>query len=234
MDFFKKLITAIRGGSRELGEAVLDSQGIRIYEQEIEDAKAAIKQAEQDLTGVMANEMQAGRDVERLKNEIEEYEKKAISALEKGEESLASEVADKIASLEIELDAQLKAKEQFSAHVASVKDMIKQTHAKIREHEREISMVKTTDNVHKAAKSINQHIDGGSSKMVAAKESLGKIKQRQQFESDRMSASETLNAELSGESLEQKLKDAGIGEENDRKLQILERLKAKQMKMTDE
>ena len=48
MEFLKKLITAIRGGSRELGEAVLDTQGIRIYEQEIEDAKAAIKQADHE------------------------------------------------------------------------------------------------------------------------------------------------------------------------------------------
>ena len=227
MEFFKKLITAIRGGGRELGEAVLDSQGIRIYEQEIEDAKAAISQAEQDLTGVMAKEMQAGREIERLEKEIADYETKALSALDKGEESLAAEVAEKIAELELELETQQSAKTQFSAHVASVKEMIKQTHAKIREHEREISMVKTTDNVHKAAKSINQHIDGGSSKMVAAKESLERIKHRQQDESDRMAASEALNAELSGKSLENKLKAAGIGEDSDRKSQVLERLKAK-------
>ncbi|MES9853867.1 MAG: PspA/IM30 family protein [Candidatus Thiodiazotropha sp. L084R] len=228
MEFLKKLITAIRGGSRELGEAVLDSQGIRIYEQEIEDAKAAIKQAEQDLTGVMAKDMQAGREVDRLQKEISAFENKALSALDKGEENLAADVAERIATLEVELEAQQTAKNQFSAHVESVKDMIKQTHAKIREHEREISMVKTTDNVQKAAKSINQHIDGGSSKMVAAKESLERIKHRQQHESDRMVASETLDAEMSGESLEKKLKDAGIGKESERKQQILERLKSKQ------
>ncbi|MES9831721.1 MAG: PspA/IM30 family protein [Candidatus Thiodiazotropha sp. DIVDIV] len=228
MEFLKKLITAIRGGSRELGEAVLDSQGIRIYEQEIEDAKAAIKQAEQDLTGVMAKEMQAGREVDRLQKEVTDFENKALSALDKGEESLAADVAERIATLEVELEAQQTAKNQFSAHVESVKDMIKQTHAKIREHEREISMVKTTDNVQKAAKSINQHIDGGTSKMVAAKESLERIKHRQQNESDRMVASETLDAEMSGESLEKKLKDAGIGKESERKQQILERLKSKQ------
>ncbi|MCU7866321.1 MAG: PspA/IM30 family protein, partial [Candidatus Thiodiazotropha sp. (ex Lucinoma borealis)] len=69
MEFFKKLMTAIRGGSRELGEAVLDTQSIRIYEQEIEDAKEAIKKAESDLTGVMAKDMQAGREIERLEKE---------------------------------------------------------------------------------------------------------------------------------------------------------------------
>ncbi|MEJ2693759.1 MAG: PspA/IM30 family protein [Candidatus Thiodiazotropha sp.] len=233
MEFFKKLITAIRGGSREIGEAVLDSQGIRIYEQEIEDAKAAIKRAEDDLTGVMAKEMQAGREIERLEKEISRFEKNAIELLEKGEETLATEVAGKIAELEAELEIQKQAKARFTDHVTSVKEMIKQTHAKIREHEREIAMVKTTENVHKATHSISQHMDGGSSKMVAAKESLERIKQRQQETTDRMSAAETLNAELSGASLEAKLKAAGVGDSEDRQKQVLARLKARQQASSD-
>jgi phage shock protein A len=228
MEFFKKLITAIRGGSREIGEAILDSQGIRIYEQEIEDAKEAIKQAEQDLTSVMAKEMQAGREIERLEKEVTDFEQKALELLDKGDESLATEVAGKIAELESELENQRQAKTRFTEHVAKVKEMIKQTHAKIREHEREIAMVKTTENVQKATESISQHMDGGSSKMVAAKESLDRIKQRQQDTSDRMSAAETLRAELSGASLEEKLKAAGVGDSEDRQKQVLARLKAKQ------
>jgi phage shock protein A len=228
MEFFKKLITAIRGGSREIGEAIIDSQGIRIYEQEIEDAKNAIKQAEDDLTGVMAKEMQAGREIERLEGEITSYEKKALELLEKGEEALATEVAGKIAELEAELDSQKQAKSRFAEHVTKVKEMIQQTHAKIREHEREIAMVKTTENVQKATQSISQHMDGGTSKMVAAKESLERIKQRQQDSSDRMSAGEALRAELSGATLEEKLKAAGVGDSEDRQKSVLARLKAKQ------
>lgn len=227
MEFFKKLLTAIRGGGRELGEAVLDSQGIRIYEQEIEDAKDAIKGAQNDLSGVMAKEMQAGREIVHLEQKITNYEEKALTALDQGDEALAGEVADKIAELEMELDTQNAAKKQFAAHVENVKERIKATHAKIREHEREIAMVKTADKVHKAAKSISQHMDGGSSKMVAAKDSLERIKLRQQDESDRMAAAETLDAEMSGQSLDSKLKAAGIGDDANRKKQVLERLKAK-------
>lgn len=227
MEFIKKLLTAIRGGGRELGEAVLDSQGIRIYEQEIEDAKQAIKEAENDLTGVMAKEMQAGREINHLEQDITKYEEKALAALDQENEELAGEIANKIAELEMELETQHAAKQQFSAHVEHVKERIKATHAKIREHEREIAMVKTADKVHKAAQSISQHMDGGSSKMVAAKETLERIKHRQQDESDRMAASESLHAEFSGQSLEKKLKAAGIGDDINRKKQVLERLKAK-------
>jgi phage shock protein A len=142
-------------------------------------------------------------------------------------------VAGKIAELEAELENQKQAKSRFADHVTNVKEMIKQTHAKIREHEREIAMVKTTENVHKATHSISQHMDGGSSKMVAAKESLERIKQRQQDTADRMSAAETLNAELTGASLESKLKAAGVGESEDRQKQVLARLKARQQASSD-
>ncbi|MCP4933534.1 MAG: PspA/IM30 family protein, partial [bacterium] len=92
-------------------------------------------------------------------------------------------------------------------------------------HEREIAMVKTADKVDQASKSISQYIDGGKSNMMSATESLERIKLRLQDESDRMAAAEALRAELSGQSLEAKLKAAGIGAEANRKKQVLVRLK---------
>ena len=38
MSVFKKIMTALRGGAREAGEAIVDANGIRIFEQEIKDA----------------------------------------------------------------------------------------------------------------------------------------------------------------------------------------------------
>jgi phage shock protein A len=228
MDFFRKLMMLIRGSSRELGEAVLDSQGMRIQEQEIENAKIAVKQAETELTAIMTKEMRAGREIERLNDEIAVYEAKALIALEKGEESLAGEIADKIAKLEQEQERHQTSKKQLSKHILSTKEILKQTHTKIREYEREISMVKTTESVQKAAKSIDQYIDGGHYTMIAARESLDRIKHRQQDEQDRMAAMAELKSELHSESLEARLKAAGIGDEFNRSKRILERLKTRQ------
>ena len=38
MGIFSKIITAIRGGATEVGEAIVDSQAMRILDQEIRDA----------------------------------------------------------------------------------------------------------------------------------------------------------------------------------------------------
>ena len=211
MGLLKKLITAVRGGAREVGEAVVDMNAIRIYEQEIEDAKKNLARAKQDLTGVMAKEMQAGREIERLDAELARYEKLALDALNKGREDLAGEVAGKIAEVEAEKAAQQTAREQFRAHIERLKALMKQTEATIRQHERELAMVRTTESVQKATRSITDNYGAGTTRLLDAKASLERIKKRQETFNDRLVAAERLDAETGSESLETRLEEAGIG-----------------------
>ena len=57
MSIFKKLFTAVRGGATEVGEAIVDSQAIRILEQELRDSKTALNDAKTNLTAIMAEKM---------------------------------------------------------------------------------------------------------------------------------------------------------------------------------
>lgn len=222
---FKKLITALRGGAREVGEAVVDMNAIRIYEQEIEDARNNLARAKQDLTGVIAKEMQAEREIKRINGELERYEQHAVEALNKGKEDLAAEVAVKIADLETERANHENAKHQFQAHVKRLKDIMKQTEATIRQHERELAMVRTTASVQKATRSITDNYGAGATRLLDAKSSLERIKKRQQDFDDRMAAADSLEQESGAGSLDDKLKAAGIGETSGGGSAVLERLK---------
>ena len=95
MSIFKKIMTAIRGGASEVGEAIVDSNATRIFEQEIRDSENHLTKAKRDLTGVMAQQMAANREVDRLKREVTEHEGYAVQALEKGDETLALAVEKK-------------------------------------------------------------------------------------------------------------------------------------------
>ena len=227
MGLLKKLITAVRGGAREVGEAVVDMNAIRIYEQEIEDAKKNLARAKQDLTGVMAKEMQAGREIERLDAELARYEKLALDALDKGREDLAEEVAGKIAEVEAEKAAQQTAREQFRAHIERLKALMKQTETTIRQHERELAMVRTTESVQKATRSITDNYGAGTTRLLDAKASLERIKKRQETFNDRLVAAERLDAETGSESLETRLEEAGIGGGQEAGNAVLERLRRK-------
>ena len=57
----------------------------------------SLTKAKRDLTGVMAQQMAASREVHRIKRDVAEHEGYAVQALEKGDETLALAVAEKIA-----------------------------------------------------------------------------------------------------------------------------------------
>ncbi|NTS75930.1 PspA/IM30 family protein [Catenovulum sp. SM1970] len=227
MSIFKKILTAVRGGATEVGEAIVDANSTRIFEQEIRDAENHLTKAKRDLTEVMAKQMATAREVDRLKREIAEHEGYATQALSKGNEALALEVAEKIASLEAELAEQQTAHDQFIGNVERLKDLIKKSERQVSDYKRQLSMVKTTDSVQKATAAITDNFVSGNGKLLNAKDSLERIKAKQQAFDDKLNAAEQLEAESGDKSLEDKLKAAGIGAQESSANSILERLKNK-------
>lgn len=225
MSILKKLVTAIRGGAREVGEAVVDANSLRILEQEIVDQGHAVAKAKDSLTDVMADQSKTARQINALKERVEEHEGYARQALEKGDESLALEVAEKIAEYENEIAELQPVLDNYKASVASLKDQIRKAEKTIQENRRELSVVKTTESVQKARVSVNTSLSSGVSKSTAARESLNRIKERQQRTEDKIKASEELNAENTDQALKDRLASAGIGETKSKANDILARLK---------
>lgn len=228
MSVIKKMVTLLRGSVREIGESVVDANATRIYEQEISDARHNIEQARGDLTLVMAKEMQSAREIERLKTEVARFESLAVQALNKAQDSLAEEVAGKVGTLEQELEAQVQAHASYAVQVLKLKELIKTAEARVREHERQLAMAKTTESVYRATQSISDSIGSGGSKLVSARESLERIKQRHEDLADRMTAAEQLESEIGHSALEKKLAAAGIGDSSDRARKAMERIRARQ------
>lgn len=228
MSVIKKMVTLLRGSVREIGESVVDANATRIYEQEISDARHNIEQARGDLTLVMAKEMQSAREIERLKGEAARFESLAVEALDKAQEGLAEEVAGKVAAIEQELEAQAQAHAAYAVQAVKLKELIKTAEARVREHERQLAMAKTTESVYRATQSISDSIGSSGSKLVSARQSLERIKQRHEDLADRMTAAEQLESEIGHSALEKKLAAAGIGEGSDRARKAMERIRARQ------
>ncbi|MFQ3278208.1 MAG: phage shock protein A, partial [Colwellia sp.] len=212
----------------EAGEAIIDANATRIFEQEIRDAGNHLTKAKRDLTGVMAEQMAAKREIDRLTREITEHEGYVTQALEKGDETLALAVAEKIANLESTLADQQQAHDSFSGSADRLKDLVKKSERQVAEHKRQLSMVKTTESVQKATSAITDNFSSSNSKLLSAKDSLERIKAKQQKFDDKMKAAELLDSEDSDSSLQAQLKAAGIGSQDNSANSVLERLKAKQ------
>lgn len=226
MDILKKILTALRGGAREMGEAVVDAQGVRILEQEIHDAKESLEQARSDLADVMAQETQAQRQTQVLKAQLAESEGHVNEALDKGEEGLALELAGKVAEAEGQLAQQEEVATSYAEHVSNLKEMMAEAEHQIAEYERQLSMLKTTESVHKTTEAISDTFTSTNSSVRSAKETLERVKAKQQHSADRLKAAQQLEREANNSELNEKMAAAGIGKQQSDADDVLARIKA--------
>lgn len=224
-DIFSKIVTAVRAGAREIGESIVDTNAIRICEEEIEDAKANLTTAKKNLAEIMAKDIQCEREIQRIKQEIESNESHAAEALNQGNESLVQELAETVAELDRELATQRVVKNEYTAHVTRLKDLMKKAEHLILEHERELTMVKTTQSVQKATRSITESYSSGTTKLLDAKSTLERIKQREQTIADRWTSEEKLEKELSSRPSNENHKSVNTDETSIAKDAILERIR---------
>lgn len=227
MSIFKKLVTAARGGATEVGEAIVDSQAIRILEQELRDSKKALGDAKTGLTSIMAEKMGVSRKIKDLTEKIKQHETFAIQAMDKGDENLALDVANKIADFEQELTIQQGLLSGYESKVSGLKKMIRQSERNIQAMDREVSVVKTTAKVQKANDLASAKFSGSNSSLLSATDSLERIKARQQKREDQSNAALELESEGNGGDLQARLKNAGIVDSGSSASSILERLKNK-------
>ncbi|MBT4837361.1 MAG: PspA/IM30 family protein [Methylococcales bacterium] len=230
MSIMNKLFTAVRGAFTEAGEAAVDSQAMRILDQEMKDAKKHLDEAKENLAKVMAEQMGVEREVKRLTSSVSEHEGYAIQAMEKGDDTLALQIAEKIAEFSNDLEAQQSVLDSYNQQISTLKQTIKNTDRNIQSMEREISVVKTTESVQKASSAAAAKFSGTNSSMKSATDSLERIKNRQTKKTDQMNAALELQKSESGDELKDKMKAAGIISSSASGNDILAKLKAKQGK----
>jgi phage shock protein A len=210
MNLWSKIITALRGGASEAGEAIVDAQALRILDQEIRDADEELKQARDRLAEMMARQKVAEQKCTTLKSKIVEFEDYAIQALEKNNESLAQELAEKIAVLENQLNSEQSLHDEFKNSTESLRDATKQADNNIKQLKHQVDIVRATEDVQRAQEAVAQRHSRSHSRLTTAKDSLERIKEKQKLKSAQLNAAEELVEDASDDTLQKKLEEAGI------------------------
>ena len=165
---------------------------------------------------------------EKSAAKVAEYEQYALKALEAGNEALAQEVAVKIANLEVELAGEREQADGYAASVAQLRKAVTQAEANIKRLKQQVDTVKATESVQKAQMAVAQRYGGSQAKLHTAVESLERIKQQQAERAAKMeAAAELAEAASVDDSLEAKLRAAGIKADNASAESVLARLKDK-------
>ena len=175
MNVWSKMMTALRGGLNDAGEVIVDSQALRILDQEVRDAAEELKHSKDSLAAIIARQKVSEEKAAKLKEQISEHEGYALSALEKDEAELAMEVAEKIAGLEASLATEQAAGEGYSESAEQLRSAISEAERDIQRMKQQIDTVKATDSVQKAQSAVSERHSGSDSKLRTAMESLDRI-----------------------------------------------------------
>lgn len=228
MSIWKKIITAVRGGVSEAGEAIVDANAIRILEQEQRDAEAALLKARNGLVDIKARHKLSQQRLDALNNDIANWEGKAMAALNKGEETLATECAAKVAEIEGQRNQEQVLADQFGQQANALQAQLSKAEAQIKGLKQQVEMAKARESVQQARVATATATGGANGKLETAVDSLARIKQRQDERDAKLEAAEELANAASGGDLERRLQQAGIGASATSGADVLARLKAKQ------
>ena len=228
MSIWVKVMTALKGATNEVGEAIVDSNALRILDQEIREASEQLQQSKTQLANIMAKQKLSAQKCAELKGKVAEYEGYAIKALEQNDESLAAEIANKIAEYESGLTAEQEMERSFAQSTVSLKKAIVDAESNLRRLKQQVDTVKATESVQKAQAACAVKHSGVNSKMATATDSLERIKRRQAERAAQMEAASELSGDTAENDLQAKLKAAGITRGDADAASVLERLKARQ------
>jgi phage shock protein A len=226
LNIWVKVATAFRGGITEAGEAIVDNQVLRILDQEIRDADNELIGSKEALTGIIAKRKLADKKVESIAASSKEYEGYAMQALDKGDETLATEVADKIAGLETELAGEQGLAKSFADSEAQLRHAVAQTEANLKRLKQQVDTVKATEKVQRAQAAVAARHSGANSSMGSAVDSLERLKAKQAERAAKFEAASELAHSTQEVSLDDKLKAAGIVDGGAKGGDVLARLRA--------
>ena len=154
MNIWSKMITALRGGVNEAGEAIIDAQALRILDQEIRDASEELNKSKDGLASLIAQQKLAEEKASDLKAEIKKNEGFILAALEKKDEELAGELAARVANFENNLETETESAKNFKEQAETLRNSIRTAEHQIKQLKQQTETVKATEAVQRAQKVV--------------------------------------------------------------------------------
>jgi len=227
MSLLQKILTLFRGTAHEAGQAVVDANALKILDQEIRDAGNELVRSKEELTKVMAQrQLLAGKHADRLSKKAE-YEHYIAGAIRQGNETLAREVAERLATVETDLATDTQTLATYDGSIRALKTAISDTERKLTRVKQQVDTVKATEAVQRAQGAVAARHSGANGKVSTALDSLERIQSRQAERGARMQAAAQLESESGDGDLNAKLASAGLLGSSSSVDSILERFRDK-------
>lgn len=189
MGLLKKIGAAIRGGQHETMQAVVDSQAIRVLEQEIRDCRSSVAAAKVEMTKVVAERKACDRELEQLETLQAKLEAQAVESLAVGDELNAQHRALQLADAEQAYKEQSEHQRVMQSLEDGLRENLQKADRRINQHVRELRLAKSSDSAYRSNSHGQLYSSNLASQLQEVQDSLSRIKQRQQTAEDLTAAS---------------------------------------------
>lgn len=227
MSLLKKLFTLGKSFVNDTESLIEETQGIRLLEQHIRDARAELDKAGESRVDLLARVKISKDKLKDLSSRKASLEARAVEAINKQvDESLLIEVAEEISRLESAIATEEGVLKNFEQSRDAIEKAVAATSQRIAQFEHQLEVVKATEAMQRAQQAVTTSTVGASSSVATAAESLQCLQARQTERQARLEAAESLEKVADGRDLDEKLAQAGIGGVNKSNAQdVLARLK---------
>jgi len=227
MSLLKKLFTLGKSFVNDTESLIEETQGIRLLEQHIRDARAELDKAGESRVDLLARVKISKDKLKDLSSRKASLEARAVEAINKQvDESLLIEVAEEISRLESAIATEEGVLKNFQQSRDAIEKAVAATSQRIAQFEHQLEVVKATEAMQRAQQAVTTSTVGASSSVATAAESLQRLQARQTERQARLEAAESLEKVADGRDLDEKLAQAGMGGVNKSNAQdVLARLK---------
>jgi phage shock protein A len=203
---FKLFVTLMRGKNADAAEALSDAVALPLLRQQLRDCAAALETARRSVAMVMAYESREQAAAKRIAEQLADLEMRALQALAKGRDDLATEAASAIAQLEAEAATTARAIATYGREIAHLRGVVSEAEARLRDLQRGHHLAFATAQTQKLRDQTPS-----AATLDEAETTLARLQNRQaETEAQRAALSE-LNAASNASAMQTRLAAAGCG-----------------------
>ncbi|MDR6872007.1 phage shock protein A [Bosea sp. BE125] len=176
---FKMFVTLFRGSVAEAGEAIADRNALLILDQQLRDATAAFDRAKKALAVAIAQDQQESARLAATKGRVVDLENRVGAALHAGDEILAREGAEAIATLEADRDAAAAAQALFATEILRLRRHLAQAQTRIAELDRGRRLARASEAVREMRRGRTEAARPHEATLGEAEQTLKRLRERQ-------------------------------------------------------
>ena len=206
IQLLQKISTAMRGGTREVLEDVVDANSLRILSQEIYECETSLRESKEHLANVVAEKLSLKRKLDAQKDVIDSKEAAIREQLAQGNEAVAMQLAGDLADHEAVRERQQDHFDQLFSYEQNLLQVLKNTAHTLGQYRSELGMARATQQAQKSMGKLSVHRNIHSDNFSKLQDSIDRIRSKQEGFNDKMQAMQEVEAHMKGEATPQEQK----------------------------